>query len=214
MAFSRAKQPFNNKSNAVKGVLTIAYVNDQINQTLARLLEDDVQQALLNDSVEHILNLLNGKGKTTEDLTAHSTAMSNSHSGENEVIQSVTGTFTIRNEHGLHARPSAVLVNEVKKFKAKITVENITRNSAAVSAKSLMKIVALGAIQGHRLRFVAEGEDAQQAIEALGKVIAEGLGEAVSTVPPQEADTIETMEGITQKTLIENASTIEEKFGA
>ena len=26
----------------------------------------------------------------------------------------VIGTFTVRNEHGLHARPSAVLVNEVK----------------------------------------------------------------------------------------------------
>ena len=29
----------------------------------------------------------------------------------------VIGTFTIRNEHGLHARPSAVLVNEVKKIR-------------------------------------------------------------------------------------------------
>ena len=41
-----------------------------------------------------------------------------------------------------------------------------------------MKIVALGVTQGHRLRFVAEGDDAKQAIEALGKIIASGLGEA------------------------------------
>ena len=39
-----------------------------------------------------------------------------------------------------------------------------------------MKIVALGVTQGHRLRFVAEGDDAKQAIEALGKIIASGLG--------------------------------------
>ena len=76
------------------------------------------------------------------------------------------GTFTIRNEHGLHARPSAVLVNEVKKFASKITVQNLTRETAPVSAKSLMKIVALGVTQGYRLRFVAEGDDAKQAIEA------------------------------------------------
>lgn len=40
------------------------------------------------------------------------------------------------------------------------------------------------------MRFVAEGEDAQ-AIEALGKVIADGLGESVSALPLQEADSIE-----------------------
>nr|MDK6662758.1 HPr family phosphocarrier protein [Escherichia coli] len=44
-----------------------------------------------------------------------------------------------------------------------------------------------------RLRFVAEGEDAKQAIEALGKAIADGLGENVSAVPPSEPDTIEIM---------------------
>ena len=54
-----------------------------------------------------------------------------------------------------------------------------------------MKIVALGVTQGHRLRFVAEGDDAKQAIEALGKIIASGLGESVSAVPPAEPDTIE-----------------------
>ena len=39
------------------------------------------------------------------------------------------GTFTIRNEHGLHARLSAVLVNEVKKFASKITsTKSYSRN--------------------------------------------------------------------------------------
>ena len=84
-----------------------------------------------------------------------------------------------------------MLVNEVKKFTSKITVQNLTRETAPVSAKSLMKIVALGVTQGHRLRFVAEGDDAKQAIEALGKIIASGLGESVSAVPPAEPDTIE-----------------------
>ena len=53
-----------------------------------------------------------------------------------------------------------------------------------------MKIVALGVTQGYRLRFVAEGDDAKQAIEALGKIIASGLGESVSAVPPAEPETI------------------------
>jgi len=161
----------------VKGVLTISAVSDQINETLARLLDDEVQNILLSGNVQQILTALNG-GKVPVAAAAQS---------EGQIATgAVIGTFTVRNEHGLHARPSAVLVNE-----AKITVQNLTRETAPVSAKSLMKIVALGVTQGHRLRFVAEGDDAKQAIEALGKIIASGLGESVSAVPPAELDTIE-----------------------
>lgn len=178
LAFSRAKTIFSHNGKAVKGVITVAAVSDQINPTLERLLDDEVQTTLLNGNSTEILTALLGSENEVETQS---------------VEGAVVGTFTIRNEHGLHARPSANLVNEVKKFTAKITVQNLTRESEVVSAKSLMKIVALGVTQGHRLRFVAEGEDAKQAIEALGKAIADGLGENVSAVPPSEPDTIDIM---------------------
>lgn len=178
LAFSRAKTIFSHNGKAVKGVITVSAVSDQINPTLARLLDDEVQTTLLNGNSTEILTALLGSSSDVETQS---------------VEGAVVGTFTIRNEHGLHARPSANLVNEVKKFTSKITVQNLTRESEVVSAKSLMKIVALGVTQGHRLRFVAEGEDAKQAIESLGKAIANGLGENVSAVPPSEPDTIEIM---------------------
>ena len=178
LAFSRAKTIFSHNGKAVKGVITVSAISDQINPTLARLLDDDVQTTLLNGNSTEILTALLGSEDEVETQS---------------VEGAVVGTFTIRNEHGLHARPSANLVNEVKKFTSKITVQNLTRESEVVSAKSLMKIVALGVTQGHRLRFVAEGEDAKQAIEALGKAIADGLGENVSAVPLSEPDTIEIM---------------------
>ena len=178
LAFSRAKTIFSHNGKAVKGVITVAAVSDQINPTLARLLDDDVQTTLLNGNSTEILTALLGSENEVETQS---------------VEGAVVGTFTIRNEHGLHARPSANLVNEVKKFTSKITVQNLTRESEVVSAKRLMKIVALGVTQGHRLRFVAEGEDAKQAIKALGKAIADGLGENVSAMPPSEPDTIEIM---------------------
>ncbi|MCR1836548.1 HPr family phosphocarrier protein [Rodentibacter caecimuris] len=182
LAFSRAKTIFNHNGKPVKGVITVSAVNDAINPVLTRLLEENVQTALLEGNSSAILTALLGENATLSGSTqVQNTALANA----------VVGIFTIRNEHGLHARPSAVLVNEVKKFAAKITVQNITRGSEPVSAKSLMKIVALGVTQGHRLRFVAEGDDAKQAIESLGKVIAEGLGENVSAVPPTEPDVIE-----------------------
>ena len=178
LAFSRAKTIFSHNGKAVKGVITVSAISDQINPTLARLLDDEVQTTLLNGNSTEILIALLGSSSDVETQS---------------VEGAVVGTFTIRNEHGLHARPSANLVNEVKKFTSKITVQNLTRESEVVSAKSLMKIVALGVTQGHRLRFVAEGEDAKQAIEALGKAIADGLGENVSAMPPSEPDTIEIM---------------------
>ena len=178
LAFSRAKTIFSHNGKAVKGVITVSAISDQINSTLARLLDDEVQTTLLNGNSIEILTALLGSSSDVETQS---------------VEGAVVGTFTIRNEHGLHARPSANLVNEVKKFTSKITVQNLTRESEVVSAKSLMKIVALGVTQGHRLRFVAEGEDAKQAIEALGKAITDGLGENVSAVPPSEPDTIEIM---------------------
>ena len=191
LAFSRAVQPFQLNNKAVHGVVSVAYVNDQINDTLARLLDPQVQQVLLNGDSAQIAAALNGKPipqATTQTTSTASAAPS-------VAASSVVGTFTIRNEHGLHARPSAILVNEVKKFTSKITVENLTRGGASVNAKSLMKIVALGVTQGHRLRFVAEGDDAQVAMEAIGNVIAAGLGEGVSAVPPSEPDTIEVAGG-------------------
>ena len=178
LAFSRVKTIFSHNGKAVKGVITVSAISDQINPTLARLLDDDVQTTLLNGNSTEILTALLGSSSDVETQS---------------VEGAVVGTFTIRNEHGLHARPSANLVNEVKKFTSKITVQNLTRESEVISAKSLMKIVTLGVTQGHRLRFAAEGEDAKQAIEALGKAIADGLGENVSAVPPSEPDTIEIM---------------------
>ena len=168
LAFSRAKTIFNHNGKAVKGVLTISAVSDQINETLARLLDDEVQNILLSGNTQQILTALNG-GKVPASPATQS---------EDQIATgAVIGTFTIRNEHGLHARPSAVLVNEVKKYNASVAVQNLDRDTQLVSAKSLMKIVALGVVKGHRLRFVASGEEAQQAIDGIGAVIESGLGE-------------------------------------
>jgi len=92
-------------------------------------------------------------------------------------IEGESGLFTITNAHGLHARPGAMLVNTAKKFSADIQVANASTQSAAVNAKSLMKVIALGVKHGHQLQFTAQGSDAQEAIAALGEAIRQGLGE-------------------------------------
>ena len=92
-------------------------------------------------------------------------------------IEGLEGTFTITNLHGLHARPSATLVKVAKEFQSEIWVANLDGDGKSVNAKSLMKIVSLGVKSGHRLQFIAKGDDAQQAISKIGQSIADGLGE-------------------------------------
>ncbi len=70
-----------------------------------------------------------------------------------------------------------MLVAEAKKFESTIRVSNLDGDGKEVNAKSLMKVIALGVKHGHQLQFVAEGEDATQALESIGKAIASGLGE-------------------------------------
>ena len=140
------------------------------------MLKPEVRQQLTQANAEQIIAIFNGQ---SVEVAAPAQA-----SGQ------VIGTFTVRNENGLHARPSAVLVQTLKPFTAKINVENLDRGTTPANAKSTMKVVALGASKGARLRFVAEGEDAQQAIEALAKAFENGLGESVSYVP-ETPDSIE-----------------------
>ncbi|MDD0824732.1 fused PTS fructose transporter subunit IIA/HPr protein [Mannheimia sp. AT1] len=162
-------------------LLTVATTDNSLQVTLAQLLKADVTSQFATASATQLVALL--KGETVE---SSATVAATTSTASNQVI----GTFTIRNDNGLHARPAAMLVQTAKAFESKITVENLDRNTPPASAKSAMKVVALGASQAHRLRFVAEGEDAQQAIEALQKAIIEGLGESVSFVPEVE-DSIE-----------------------
>ncbi|MPW35829.1 fused PTS fructose transporter subunit IIA/HPr protein [Vibrio sp. B1Z05] len=85
--------------------------------------------------------------------------------------------FTIKNAHGLHARPGAMLVAEAKKFQSDIKVCNLDGEAKPVNAKSLMKVIAMGVKHGHKLQFSADGIDAEAALKAIGIAIESGLGE-------------------------------------
>lgn len=174
IAFARPKQPFQNNNKTVAGLITIANVDDKIENLLANLLDPQCQQQLLNGSATQVVAALQGKVEEVP-ATANTTASATSTASATE--KQLEATFTIKNEHGLHARPSAVLINEVKKYKSTIQVKNVDRDTAFVNAKSLMKVVGLGTTKGQRLCFVAQGEDAEQALKGIGEAINAGLGE-------------------------------------
>lgn len=125
-------------------------------------------------AISHLTTLIY-TNKLTELLTADVAQILKLLTEEEK--QGLVAEFTIKNPHGLHARPGAMLVSVVKQFNAEIWVSNLDGTGDVVKAKSLMKVISLGVTKGHTLRFTAQGADAQQALDAIGKAINDGLGE-------------------------------------
>jgi phosphotransferase system HPr (HPr) family protein len=80
----------------------------------------------------------------------------------------------IKNKVGLHARPASLFVQTANRFKSAITVIN---GDTSVNAKSILNVLTLGADKGSILTIKAEGEDAEQAIQAFVELHGNNFGE-------------------------------------
>ncbi len=80
----------------------------------------------------------------------------------------------LNNATGLHARPASDFVQKASKFKAEV---KIIKDGRKFNAKSIMSILSMGAGQGTKLVIEAEGEDEQEAVNALKELIDGGFGE-------------------------------------
>ena len=80
----------------------------------------------------------------------------------------------IVNRLGLHARAAAKLTHIASSFQSEIWVSRAGRR---VNAKSIMGVMMLAAGRGSTVTIEAEGDDAQAALAALTKLIAERFGE-------------------------------------
>jgi phosphoenolpyruvate-protein phosphotransferase len=80
----------------------------------------------------------------------------------------------IRDPAGLHARPAAALVLVAAGFRSRIGLENLTLHGPAADARSLTGVLAAGVERGHRVRFWAEGEDEEAALEAVVALVSAG----------------------------------------
>lgn len=85
-------------------------------------------------------------------------------------------TLTIENELGLHARAATMFVQTASKFTSEITVH---KDGREVNGKSIMGVLTLVASKGSQIHIRAEGPDAQDALAALEKLVADKFGEAV-----------------------------------
>ncbi|MEM6453825.1 MAG: HPr family phosphocarrier protein [Acidobacteriota bacterium] len=80
----------------------------------------------------------------------------------------------IVNRLGLHARAAAKLVQVASGFQADVILE---KDGQEADAKSILNVLLLAAAQGSRVGVTCDGDDEQQALEAVVDLIDSRFGE-------------------------------------
>ena len=83
-------------------------------------------------------------------------------------------TLTIVNKLGLHARAAAKFVTCASTFGAEVIIR---RGEREVNGKSIMGVMMLAAAKGSEIEVLTHGNDAEQALAALQKLLADRFGE-------------------------------------
>ena len=89
-----------------------------------------------------------------------------SHSVGNNNLK-ISRDYVIQNRYGIHARPAAMLVRTASKFQSDVTVE---KGVVRVSGKSIMGLMTMEASCGAKIRVLAEGVDAEQALDEIERL--------------------------------------------
>lgn len=80
----------------------------------------------------------------------------------------------IQNKLGLHLRAAAAFVKVAERYKSDISLE---RDGTRANGKSIIALVTLAASIGTKVKIVAEGADAEEAVGALAALVEDRFGE-------------------------------------
>lgn len=86
----------------------------------------------------------------------------------------VSRTFVIKNNAGLHLKPAALLCEEAIKYQSSITLKSGT---VTTNAKSVLNVLSACVKCNDSITLICDGEDEQEALDALESLIAAGLGD-------------------------------------
>lgn len=87
----------------------------------------------------------------------------------------IVRVITVTNRLGVHARPSALLVQLANQFASDLFVAR--DGEEEVNAKSIMGVMMLAAAKGTALQFRAVGADASAMLDALEKLFQANFNE-------------------------------------
>jgi len=77
-------------------------------------------------------------------------------------------TLTVEHKVGLHARPASLFVETANQFESDISVQHGDKRA---NAKSVLSVLTLGVGQGDKITISSDGDDAQEALDALNSLI-------------------------------------------
>ncbi|WP_028562100.1 HPr family phosphocarrier protein [Paenibacillus pinihumi] len=79
-----------------------------------------------------------------------------------------TGTFTVLNPSGFHARPTKVFVQAASAFPCKVS---LSKNGKKVNGKSSLSILTLGIAVNDEVILETDGDQEEQALQELGALL-------------------------------------------
>jgi phosphocarrier protein len=82
--------------------------------------------------------------------------------------------LTVRNRAGLHTRPASKIVKTASQFDSQVYLR---RDNYEINGKSVIGVMTLAAEQGATLTLVVDGEDEEEAADALSSLFENGFGE-------------------------------------
>ena len=80
----------------------------------------------------------------------------------------------VTNQLGMHARAAARFVKTAARYESVVTV---TRGETTIDGKSILGLLFLAAAKGSRLRIQTSGRDAGPALDALTRLVQDGIGD-------------------------------------
>ena len=87
--------------------------------------------------------------------------------------QKVCRSFLVNLEHGLHARPCAMLVRSLQPYQVSVFVE---LNGETASGKSILGLMSLAAGFGSNITFTITGQDAFSAMTKVEQLFETNFG--------------------------------------
>jgi phosphocarrier protein FPr len=104
-----------------------------------------------------------------------------------DVDTEMVAVFTVENAHGLHARPAARLVSEVRVLDATVQLRNLSTGAGPVPAGSLSRVATLAALHGHQVEIRASGPQAEEAVEHILTLARRRFDETIDDAVPAPA---------------------------
>lgn len=78
----------------------------------------------------------------------------------------------LENQTGLHLRPAGTVCKTAMEYKSHITLK---QEEISANAKSVLSVLGAGLKAGDQIEIICEGEDEQEALEAMVRLFESGL---------------------------------------